>query len=587
MTLQSGSVSISLTEFIPKLKLGWDNYLSQDADHVEELKELGLLVDRGNLENASRILGCDAGLSRPAQVPIALFYGPPGSGKTYAMQILAQDANLKPYTLKVQGTELWETEFARALDQISALDDAVVFMDECDTIFSSRETLGGYGSVMAETKKGCIGTFLEWVNGLQSTPPKRLLMCLATNKLENLDEAIKSRAKVIKFRLPDPDQRRRWWAAHAPVLSPESHGKLATACVGLSFRDLSTIMEAMLMRVARELRAGQMKPEEDSPPALSDYLEQVTRFRAALRSEFNVGDYLRQLDLSGVPELTWSEYHADAKLKAQLQSIASATGQSIADAMRWKVYGANVRPSGPPIVLLHGPPGTGKTQGMKVVAAQTNRQLYVLSLKGLVVHSQIRELFSAILEELTCLRDAVVFVDECEEFFQSRISFEGYASVEVQHHKHLVTTFIQWADGLEKRGFQKSSVLLCLATNMKDALDPAILDRANIFLWWQLHAQHLAPAEHIQLARASKELSFRGLWAASEKTIEVQLQSSGRPPSCADYKECISSVKAKRRASPLDVARDTMDGASRVMNWFNAFVWTAQNIQYYVSRSRL
>jgi len=262
-----------------------------------------------------------------------------------------------------------------------------------------------------------------------------------------------------------------------------------------------------------------------------------------------------------------------------------------------QVYGKNVGPSGPPIVLLHGPPGTGKTQGMKVVAAQTKKHLYVLSLKGLVAHSHIRELFSAILEELASLRDAIVFLDECEEFFQSRSSFEGYASVEVQHQKHLVTTFIQWADGLEKQDFGAHGLLLCLATNMKNALDPAISDRARKHIefhlpnkmqrldWWKRHAQHLGSSEHMQLARVSEGLSFRGLWAASEKAIEVSMSRSREPPSSSDYKRCVTALLAQPQKTPTEMARDMMWGVRNFLNGVNEFAWALGN--YDSLRSRL
>ena len=52
---------------------------------------------------------------------------------------------------------------------------------------------------------------------------------------------------------------------------------------------------------------------------------------------------------------------------------------------------------------------------MKVVAAQTKKDLYVLSLQGLVMQGQIRD----VLEELASLRDAIVFLDACEDFFKS------------------------------------------------------------------------------------------------------------------------------------------------------------------------
>ena len=146
--------------------------------------------------------------------------------------------------------------------------------------------------------------------------------------------------------------------------------------------------------------------KEEATLALAEYLEQMTKFCQALRLEYNFGDYLRQLDLSGIPELTWEEYCAE-ELNAHLKAISSLTDQGCGQAMHVQVNGKNTQPSGPPIVLLHGPPGTGKTQGMKVMAVQTKKNLYILSLKGLVANSQIRDIFSAILEELASLRDAI------------------------------------------------------------------------------------------------------------------------------------------------------------------------------------
>ena len=65
----------------------------------------------------------------------------------------------------------------------------------------------------------------------------------------------------------------------------------------------------------------------------------------------------------------------EEQLKAQLKAISSLTDQSL--------YGKNAQPSEPPIVLLRGPPGTEKTQGMEVVAVQTKKNLYILSHNGL------------------------------------------------------------------------------------------------------------------------------------------------------------------------------------------------------------
>lgn len=293
--------------------------------------------------------------------------------------------------------------------------------------------------------------------------------------------------------------------------------------------------------------------------------------------------------------MTWNDYYADEEIKAQLKAISESTRVD-EQMVRRSVYGSNGRPSGLPIVLLHGPPGTGKTQGMKVVAAQTNKHLYILSLKGLVAQSQVRDLFGAILEELASLRDAIVFIDECEEFFQARSSFEGYASVEVQHHKHIVTTFIQWADGLEKRDVQAHGLLLCLATNMKDALDSAILDRARKHIqfhlpnraqrldWWTRHSRHLGSSQHVELAAISEGLSFRGLWAASEQAIEEALSESGEVPSALAYRRSIKSLLAESQKTLIGIAKQLVQGTRTSLSWLNEIAWARQNVMSLRSR---
>ena len=55
-------------------------------------------------------------------MPIVLFSGTPGTGKTYAMRFIAAEAKLSPTVLRLRGTELWESEFLEILPKISQLE---------------------------------------------------------------------------------------------------------------------------------------------------------------------------------------------------------------------------------------------------------------------------------------------------------------------------------------------------------------------------------------------------------------------------------------------------------------------------------
>eukprot|EP00415_Alexandrium_ostenfeldii_P001247 UN1247 len=117
--------------------------------------------------------GRPQGLVRSAGVPMALFTGPPGTGKTHAMRMLASTADLAPYTFDIVGLQelSWEPEelFVQILERISALEKAVVLIDECETVFGSRNALAGYGSVYAQKQMKLLTSFIRWADGLETS----------------------------------------------------------------------------------------------------------------------------------------------------------------------------------------------------------------------------------------------------------------------------------------------------------------------------------------------------------------------------------------------------------------------------------
>ncbi|MEC7280392.1 MAG: AAA family ATPase, partial [Candidatus Thermoplasmatota archaeon] len=117
-------------------------------------------------------------------------------------------------------------------------------------------------------------------------------------------------------------------------------------------------------------------------------------------------------------------------------------------------------------VLLHGPPGTGKTMIAKAVATEVNA--HFKSINGPEIISkyygesekQLREIF----DEASENAPAIVFIDEIDSICPKREDVSG----EVE--RRVVAQMLTLMDGMQGR----ENVVVIGATNRQDALDPAL-----------------------------------------------------------------------------------------------------------------
>lgn len=145
-----------------------------------------------------------------------------------AMKVLAAEAGLKfrSFMMKLgepgYGTLQEMQDALKALDEMSSGPNAIavaVFIDEAEQVFSSRRSMQDYHSVRVESKNDIVKSFLEWTEGLQSRPrdAKPIIVVMATNLRNNIDEAIQSRVgETIRFSRPTIAQCKQHFAANAP-----------------------------------------------------------------------------------------------------------------------------------------------------------------------------------------------------------------------------------------------------------------------------------------------------------------------------------------------------------------------------------
>jgi transitional endoplasmic reticulum ATPase len=119
-------------------------------------------------------------------------------------------------------------------------------------------------------------------------------------------------------------------------------------------------------------------------------------------------------------------------------------------------------------VLLHGPPGCGKTLIARAVAHETSS--HFLHVNGPEVidkwygasEKQLRSIF----EEASRHAPAIIFIDEVDAIAPKREEMSGDRQVE----RRVVAQLLALMDGLESRG----DVIVVAATNIPNTLDPAL-----------------------------------------------------------------------------------------------------------------
>lgn len=146
----------------------------------------------------------------------ALFYGAPGTGKTMAVQVIANELGLELYRIdlsQIVSKYIGETEknisdlFRRAKHM-----NALLFFDEADSLFAKRLEVKDAHDRNANAETAHLLQKLEDYEGIS---------ILATNYINNIDEAFKRRIKyMVNFVFPAPDVRLELWRTILPEETP-------------------------------------------------------------------------------------------------------------------------------------------------------------------------------------------------------------------------------------------------------------------------------------------------------------------------------------------------------------------------------
>ena len=145
-----------------------------------------------------------------------LFYGAPGTGKTFAAEVIASAIGKALHIVSLPNIlSKWFGETERNIHDLferSRLSNAVMLLDEADALFATRVEVQSAQDHAMNMTTGLLLQEIERHTGL---------VIMTTNLSENIDSAFQRRILFnIEFVKPDPDARHRIWRRLLPPQMP-------------------------------------------------------------------------------------------------------------------------------------------------------------------------------------------------------------------------------------------------------------------------------------------------------------------------------------------------------------------------------
>uniref|UniRef100_A0A8C3WDI4 Spastin n=1 Tax=Catagonus wagneri TaxID=51154 RepID=A0A8C3WDI4_9CETA len=227
------------------------------------------------------------GLRAPARG--LLLFGPPGNGKTMLAKAVAAESNATFFNISAasltskyvgEGEKLVRALFAVARE----LQPSIIFIDEVDSLLRERREGEHDASRRLKTE------FLIEFDGVQSAGDDRVLVMGATNRPQELDEAVLRRfIKRVYVSLPNEETRllllKNLLCKQGSPLTQKELAQLARLTDGYSGSDLTALAKDAALGPIRELKPEQVKNMSASEMRnirLSDFTESLKKIKRSV-----------------------------------------------------------------------------------------------------------------------------------------------------------------------------------------------------------------------------------------------------------------------------------------------------------------
>jgi transitional endoplasmic reticulum ATPase len=392
-----------------------------------------------------------------------LLHGPPGCGKTLLARAVANESEANFYA--INGPEIMskfygesEARMRKMFEDAEKNAPSILFIDEIDAIAPKRSEVTG------EVERRVVAQLLASMDGLKGRG--HVIVIGATNRPDGLDPALRRPGRFdreIEIGIPDRDGRFEIIQIHTRGMPLEEDVDLkhvSEITHGYTGADLEALSRESAMKALRRY-LPQIDLEEKRIPheVLDEMVVTGNDILGAFREVTPTA--MREVYIES-PNVPWDEVGGLEGVK-----------QNLMEAVEWPLKNpemfVRLGITPPKGILLHGPPGCGKTLLARAVATESEANF--ISVRGPEVFSKwvgesekaIREIF----RKARMAAPSIIFFDE----FDALVPARGMGAGDSRVTERVISQLLTEIDGL----LTLQNVLVIAATNRPDMIDPAVL----------------------------------------------------------------------------------------------------------------
>lgn len=419
--------------------------------------------------------------------------GPPGTGKTFIVKAIANERDcffLAPTLADLKGEYIGHTsaKVKRIFKKARANEPTILFIDEADTVFTDRNSKENNDSFLTDM----VNQFLVEIDGM-TTGMQKVFIIAATNRIESIDPAIRSRlSENITVELPGFNERKELF--HKKLLKYDFlfkeksfQDEICKKTENMSGRDIDNFVKKLYEKVVIKGKYDNFSLLKDDDNTKNIFLEVLEDLEEELVHELR-----RKLKI---------EIKAPKEIETEIKDIIGYENlkNKILDSIRFlnetneekylkRLFGIENQYG----LILYGPSGNGKTKLAEAVAKKENLYYIRILSKDFINNfkNNILEEINLIFEEskrlakMTSLRKGILlFFDE----------FDSLAATNTLTNE-VRGTLLDYLGNGNKAGLrnEESKIIFFAATNYYNDIDEAIKRKGRI----DTHIEILNPTEN-------------------------------------------------------------------------------------------